>query len=425
MIRYLYIYLSLLLLILVSYTDINNLPSIFSRIAFLAALILPFIFYKKNKELFFVAFIVFVTISSVGYAISYMPVTGPIILTVLLISTILFSSSSKVSRVNSVALALLIFLTFIINIINSADIKNITYSMLSIVLVTRSLSSSHNTKINNYLSFAFALISLVLSMEFLLVGKDFVNEISVGGTDYIRKGWTDPNYFGCILGIGVLVSIIELILNNNLSFRLRIYYYSTIILSIITIISVASRGALLAILVPVLLIIFRSSIKAKYKLITILLIAFFVVVLYSSHLLDLVIARFMNDAGDAGERTLIWTKKFTAFLEEGTPWSWLFGVGYDRGMNLGYSHPQGFHNDFFAFFIDYGIVGFILFFCFLFYPLLRAKQNRLYVWAIIVYVMLVSLTLEPFSSGSLIYYYFMTYALLLGRGKCYFKNHGY
>ena len=127
MIRYLYVYLSFLLLILVSYTDVNNLPSIFSRIAFLAALILPFTFYKKNKELFFVAFIVFVTISSVGYAISYMPVTGPIILTVLLISTILFGSSANISRVNSYALSLLIFLTFIINIINSADIKNITY----------------------------------------------------------------------------------------------------------------------------------------------------------------------------------------------------------------------------------------------------------------------------------------------------------
>lgn len=101
----------------------------------------------------------------------------------------------------------------------------------------------------------------MLSLEFIFVGGNFVTSVNTLDGELVRKGWTDPNYFGSIIGMGILTSLIELITNEKLSRKSWLLYCSTIILSLFTLFTTASRGAVVALGCSSLILLWVAPIK--------------------------------------------------------------------------------------------------------------------------------------------------------------------
>lgn len=51
----------------------------------------------------------------------------------------------------------------------------------------------------------------MLGLEFITMGNKFISSVSTIDGELERKGWTDPNYFGAVIGYGVIASFISLL----------------------------------------------------------------------------------------------------------------------------------------------------------------------------------------------------------------------
>ena len=120
---------------------------------------------------------------------------------------------------------------------------------------------------------------------------------------------------------------------------------------------------------------------------------------------------------------LIWSSKYYTFIDNASFGDLVFGVGKDRGIGLtsvlGVNH-MGFHNDFLAFLVSYGVVGLCFFVALLVRPLRKLKWSSPYRTAVIansVFLFLACMTLEPFFIGMYPLYAFLFYTLLLTKVK--------
>ena len=243
----------------------------------------------------------------------------------------------------------------------------------------------------------------------------FAYTISVGDQDFERLGWADPNYFSCIIGIGLLLSFYNLLNWQTARPKVEKYLYiASSLLSLFVVITSASRGAAFAILGSILMMLLMSNIRLGRKVgaIIICLVIFFFAVKIGYF--DMLFSRLAADDGTAGNRTLIWEAKWEGFISNDL-FHQLFGLGIDKGRKLGFGQIQGFHNDYLAFLVCYGFVGLLLFLVVLLYPIFKSRKSKPLIVPLIAYLLLVCVSLEPFTSGSLVYYYFYLYVLLVSR----------
>lgn len=77
-----------------------------------------------------------------------------------------------------------------------------TFNWLSIIVVGESLFDCQNYKRARLIAFSFAIISLVLSLEFIFVGGNFVTSVNTLDGELVRKD-------GLILTISVQLSVWE------------------------------------------------------------------------------------------------------------------------------------------------------------------------------------------------------------------------
>lgn len=78
----------------------------------------------------------------------------------------------------------------------------VTFSWLSIIVVGESLFDCQDYKRVQFMAFSFAIISLVLSLEFIFVGGNFITSVNTLDGDLARKD-------GLILTISVQLSVWE------------------------------------------------------------------------------------------------------------------------------------------------------------------------------------------------------------------------
>ena len=133
---------------------------------------------------------------------------------------------------------------------------------------------------------------------------------------------------------------------------------------------------------------------------------------------DFLLARFENDEGEIGGRSIIWSEKIKAFVANGSIDKWIVGYGkkegYELAFTLGNKRMIGFHNDFLSFFVCYGIFGLLYLLSLFIVPIIRYKN--LSVTSGILYIMAICLSLEPMS-GLLDFYYFYFFLIILGEGE--------
>lgn len=406
------IYYLFLLIALTTWTDTENLPPILLRLIFMLAVLMPLWINKSHllPEIFFT----FVVISASSFAVSYMPVDGLYVFITILVSVSVLGKSKGKKLNFPLCFKILCLLSLFVDLFFSSSLVA-TFNWLSIIVIGESLFDCRDYKRVRLIALSFAIISLVLSLEFIFVGGNFVTSVNTLDGDLVRKGWTDPNYFGSIIGMGILASLIELITDDKLSGKLRILFSCAIILSLFTLFTTASRGAVVALGCSSLILLWIAPIKKTYRL-GIIFICFAVLFLmYELHMLDLLILRFQSDAGDAGGRTEIWIPRITAFFNDCTPLQWIFGLGTDEAMRLGTNQFIGFHNDYLSILVKYGFIGFFCLIGLLLKPFICCRKNKGIVFSGLVYLALCMFSIEPFTGGQWGCLYFYLYILILSQ----------
>lgn len=409
------IYYFLLMIVLVSWTNVDSLPPFFPRLLFLMAVILP-LWFKKSR-LFVQIFFIFIVISASSYAVSYMPVDGLYILLTIIMSIFIMSKKRTQSLSIPFGLIVLCFLSVIIDFIYSQTIT-ISYHWLAVILIAAYMFKRNDIQQLNYIVFSLSVVSLVLSLEFVIVGDRFIRDVSTIAGAIERKGWSDPNYFGAILGMSIVAMLIEFLTNNFISRKLRWLYIISIIFSLYTLFSTASRGAFLALSCSAMILLMCTPIKWKNKIGIFIGGLATIFVMYYFHVLDLLFLRFISDAGDVGGRTWIWRTRIFAFFSEYNVFQWIFGIGTMNSLTLGTGRVLGFHNDFLSTLIRYGLVGLFSLFSLLLFPIIKAPKKRKWiVFAAIIYLMLCMSSIEPFTGGQWGSLYFYLYILMLSQNK--------
>ena len=313
----------------------------------------------------------------------------------------------------------IIFLVFFIitaanNFINSMTFESISSCCLLVFLWFKFVPKSVNSYVHAF-SYAFAIMSLTLSIIFIVGGSAFQMDFGAGGFE--RTEWMDPNYFGCIVGIGIMASMIEIMYNRILKIPERVIFVLTIGISLYVLILNGSRGALLATGMSLILLLIGNGQKISKKLLIVCSFSIFIYILYMSGTFDFLLYRIELDSGKGGSgRTYIWQTKMMAFSNQLSIFEQLFGIGYKNGMFLGFGFSRGFHNDYIAILVEYGVLGLVVFIGMLLSPL-RKSSNKVIVLSIIVYVAMASSTLEPISGGMIVYFGFLFYACMIGRSK--------
>lgn len=262
------------------------------------------------------------------------------------------------------------------------------------------------------LAFSFPIASFVLSLLYLLNQSYFVFAYS---GDMERSNWINPNQFGGIIAVGIIIGIVLLLKQ----LKIRISKFEFILLltcvctSFVVIVLNASRGSFLASSFFSLLLIFISDVKNKYKLLLVAGLCIFAYVLWQSGFFELLMFRMEADtASTAGSRSLIWAAKLSAFFDDSSFGHYIIGMGGRTGAEA-IGHSTGIanmstHNDFVTAIVGYGIPCFIYFTYILFYPFLHMPMghSRVVLFVITLFVVIECSVLEPMFRG------YVTYVML-------------
>jgi O-antigen ligase len=417
--KYLAVYYTLLLLVMMTWTSQDQAPPMTSRIVFLIAVLLPGAFNRHG--LFFVAIFCFWTISVNGYAYSYMPTMPGIYLSatavILLIYKYKYNSLFWGGNIWFLLLLLLVFLSSL----DSGPPTSGLLEVLLIIFLTHLLLPKADEQTIAYFQLAFMVITIVLSFYLITICDISSPEISSIG-DKERVGWNDPNYMGMIIGMGVCVGVGCLLRFKQLNYYFIGLSIASILIAIPVMLMLASRGAILCLVVSVIFQLVMKTGNRRAKILMVIAGASFLYYLYNNEYFDLLEERFQNDDGSGSNRTTIWKEKwdgFTSYLDVPRV---LFGVGWEKGLDYGAAKEGvkalGFHNDFLAFLVCYGIIGLGLFLTLLILPLRNIKQwseKWTVVCANVLYLVAGCSTLEPFSLGNFTFYAFLIYTILLAR----------
>lgn len=402
-------YYILLLLVMVSWQNPDQAPSTTSRLAFLAASVLPLFVFKKIKYLPIV-FILFYTINIYGTALSYFPTYYyyyiPIVLAGLYF---VYNKKHNLKVASSSYLPFLLLLVLLVDFITASELCDISYCYLFVILLVGYYSYYDNNAVKLF-QYLFVVSSLVLSVEFLTIGRQYTILLS----SMEREAWTDPNYFGCVVGMGVVQAVLLLMDKGEKHRLVFLLLMGTIAGAVITLVLNASRGALLATMIAFSYYLLTSKGKWYMKLIIIITGVFLTVYMFSNDYFIILEERLSGDTTGSG-RTEIWQKKLTAFVNDSNILHLLFGMGNTGGAMLAFGFKRGFHNDFIGFLVSYGIIGFVLFISSFVKPILKSTIYRKEVMVGILYLAVCCMTLEPFISGYLPFFGFYFCCLLMSK----------
>lgn len=408
---YICVYYLVLLCVMVSWTNPTAAPPAFVRLVFMGAVFLPTI-YVKNAWLPAVL-TCFLSIGQYGISFSYLPETISLYMWLMLALFILYG---RKKRLNIFPRWLYIFPFYVILIDLFADntIYHIFYALIVTCLASYMFGNDYEDA-EKKMSIAFIVVTIVLCYYFLFFRNDFTESYGKYGTELERVLWTDPNYLGCVIGMGTICCGIKLT-DRSLNKLIRLVLLAIIGISLIVLIQNASRGALVAVLLGCSVLFLSSPVKIFYKMLFLCLVIIFMVFLYNNSYFELLVYRVENDSTGSG-RTVIWERRLTEFFQ-GSFLRLLFGYGHDAAMTLGTPYRIGSHNDYVAFLVEYGLIGLASFLYMLAFPIIKILRKGglvgLYqVLTLSVYIAVACLTLEPLTLGRIPFYMFYLYIILV------------
>lgn len=390
-------------------------PSMAVRLLFLAFFILPLF---KFKYLMPPVIMCTVTLLSVTDKVLYLPLPYTEYYYYFIIILILLLQSAKKLSVRRLIPFVLfwLFIVFVDFVLGSQSPGMKKYYPM-LLLLGLSCSGFYDERESIPLLInTFCLISLLSSLLFLINYQTFIVQYNSIGLE--RSGWTDPNYFSCILGMGAVSALIQLMRRESVNALVRLFWIATFIVSVVSQVLLASRGGILAVTVASLVALLFVKIKTKYKLFIFILAIVLVFFMYNNGYFELLEYRIQEDSGGSA-RLEIWSKKLDSFFNSDNFFDWIFGYGYDGGLRLGYGHPVGVHNDYVAMTVEYGFIGlgFLLWSFIRPYKEAAAKYKSL-ILSLVVYLAAVCLTLEPLTQGNFAYMsFYLVICFISGRNS--------
>lgn len=407
--KFIYLYYLVLILLLVLYTKSAS-PGIIIRLGYLAALVAPLL----NRISMYPAIILCaLCITKNTFAYPLMPNE----MYYYVILSLLFATLSIQKKGNAFKPFFIIVLAYLAfnDMVFQGNFSSLTTLIFLLILLF--ICSVKNIETSSQLlPFVFIFLSLAISYWTLFCPESSINSYNKLD-DMEQMGWRDPNYLSCALGTGLVVSVSELFKVGKSKFYL-ILLMTTIVLSAISLLGLASRGMSLAVSISIGTLILFSKVKNRIKVFTIVSLFIFVLFLYTNQYFDFLISRFNNDDGTGGNRTIIWAKKINAFWNEANVLNWLFGFGKDGGFKLGFYGGASTHNDYISILINYGVVGVFLFLKAITYPLrVCPLRKRPQIAALLLYLLVCSISIEPLCLGNIAYLGFFLYIVLTARNR--------
>lgn len=414
--KFLVPYYGLLLLILFMHGAAAS-PNMVLRALFLLAFVVPLCVVKYNYTALLLPMFIIIAVHAGDNYLPFMEYqyTSIAIVVALVQGMNIFKSLRNVP----VYLLLLFVHVSFVNLFNTQSFENVSNSFILLVILLCFVQCGNEKYVSDCL-FSFVIMSLFLSIFYLFYKEQFGdNAVSTDG-DFDVYGWMDRNYFSTVLGMGVISSVLLLTWKRELGRNIKNICLIAIAVSILTMIILASRGALLAVGVSMFVYTIIGKFPTKYKILGLLSLPLFLFIIYLYGYLDFLIYRMTEEESltDGSGRTITWGIKIGHFFDDLNPLQNLVGIGFQKGLVLGSGNrPIGFHNDFVAFVVDYGILGIILFLTMLIHPILRSTILRKETIVMTLYLALCSFSLEGFSSGRISYFLFYIPVLLLSRVK--------
>jgi len=418
--KILVLYYLVLLFVMLSWTNTTEAPNIIIRSGFLLAVVIPSLISEKC----FLApvIICFLSISQNGFAHSYMPDTLIYYVIILLLGIIVAKPVKNYFKVPSY-----LWITFLyvimINLVTGFAIERISYTFIIAILLLFFTSNQSKKDINLW-SFCFVLASLVLSILFIFNRDKFAMDYHGIGLE--QTTWMDPNYFGVVIGMGGVIALLDLVDRNDdvenatKPLYIKIVYIVTIVLSLFTLVLNASRGALLATGMALVLTIMSTKGNLYGKIVLTITIIISLVYIYRNSFFDFLMYRLENeDVEGANGRYIIWERKIDSFFN-GNFFSIIFGNGYQGGLSLGYTNKIGTHNDFVGFLVEYGIIGLFLFLQMIIKPVFHVIKNKENVTKVLVLMLFLSIccfTIEPITGAYIPNLFFYFYIVLVAYSR--------
>lgn len=386
--KWIYIYYLVLHLICLSWTNTGLVaPNTILRLGVTIAIFVPLIKYFWMAPAVIILF-VGLRFNSVA-PFGYIPQTWNIYCWLIIIISILhnYIYENRIYKFSSKQLLLVIFI-FIIDTIN---LQPFTPFILFVIMLCVLYNSINNEISLNISMLSFIILALTLSIYYFAFAKEFME--SYYGSDAERAVWVDPNYFGTLIGCGIILSFI-LLFTTKTNIALKVIFILCIILGYIVVILQASRGATLATSVAIIVFLLLSKIKVYNKIFISFLIIIGVVYLFNSGFFTLLIDRSLNDAGTGSGRTEIWISKFSDWSDNFIN---LIGCGYQSSIHSFIPYHMDCHNELLSTLINYGIIGiFILIFST--FNIIKKTNNLTFNLPIIFFLLISFMTLSPFTT---------------------------
>lgn len=408
-----YIYYGILMVIMMSWHN-SYAPNTLLRIAYLIAVVLPAL--RFNQAILPAAITCFWGVSMYGYSYSYMPTMHYLYAILVIILYVLEGRKADRTKIPQFKYLwfFLVYLTFI-DLITNTKMSNMSYSFF-VMLLLPYLINDKNERVVDYFEIGFIIMSLVLSYYSLTTRDMFIKT----GQDYERVSWMDQNYLGTVIAMGAAISFRRILhLNNYKAFSIALFAI-TFALSSMAILLLGSRGASLCLVGCISVFLLRSRTKKVMKYLILILFIVFIYYLYTHEYFYILQTRIQEDDGTGSNRTYIWLVKLSVFFDK-TPIQWLFGMGNRKALEI-ICFPgdtiTAFHNDFIATLVSYGLLGFGFLLYMFYLPIKMAKKHKQAlpeIIALLFFLGLSFMTLEPFTQADFPFFAFYLYILFVAK----------
>ena len=297
-------------------------------------------------------------------------------------------------RGSSKGLIALFFVVLISNFLNLSGDFSFVFLLGSVFICTRFIKSRDDT---NMLEIAFIVATFCLSIYAFIFSNDFAVKQYVNKDVIQRAYWTDPNYLGSVVTIGIVVSFYYFMNKTKDKAVFRILYLVVAIMGFIVLGLLASRGAFVAAIAPALYILYKKTNSVKNLVFVALFVGITFVAFSNTDYFSSLFARFESGDTTGSSRTIIWESSINKFFQSDMPMLLLGGgTNYSDflvGKSLGMARYST-HNNFLAILYDYGIIGLLLFIS-MFYSWLRRNSHNVLLVSLIIYFGIVCFTLVP------------------------------
>ena len=389
--RFIYLYYLLLHIICLSWTNTAMVhPPMVLRLAITAGVFLPLIKYFWMAPAVIILFVGlrFNSVAPFGYIPQSWDIYEYIILLIAVLHAVIYKNK-KIFRFNNTQVGLFAFL-FLIDLVNLQPFSNMFFFSLMLFVLYNSIQDRESL---NLAIFSFIILTITLSIYYFVFAKEFM--VSYYGSHEERSTWVDPNYFGILLGCGVILS--SAFFYKSINFQLNKVYKALfggcIVLGIMVIALQASRGSVLAVGLAMMIQLLLSKNKLYIKLIFLFITIVGIIYLFQSDYFNLLIDRVKNDDGSGSGRAEVWVSKINDWASS------LFNIlggGFQSSIYKFTPLRYDCHNEYVSILLNYGVVGIIALFI-LIYRLCRIARNRTFIWSVVAYISIAFMTLSPFS----------------------------